>query len=747
MKRALLIVFFFAADASASAAIRAEFIAQTPGGRLAGSEACFFRGGPFDDPFFEKYLSSGEVRCFDADAVLDLPKGTWNVFLQHADGYTSNYPTYMLVDGPPIYTRSVSEMSASARIHFPTPGDGNEWNAVYVHDSGVAMVRPAGPDGIAIVPDGLTVLPMRVRRGTIVSIGQPFQASKTQPALAKFSSGDGRAVVALLRLAEGYRTGEGPWKAPEIRLKTADGRELRPLMNPKAGVPLDRTLAVFVDVRPGPAEIVVKGRHFATTSFPVAASSNRVQVIDDPIELTPGGALEVQATLPPVLPPLPCPDQNESPHPKGSPRLLRLKHCEGETCVSQSEILLSSDQVSSTLVNGLRKGTYEVEAVSVRSKATQRIEIEPGKDASVHLKTDPIVVTGRVTRGGKPIAAGVQFATGIAVADEGGRYVAYLHEVPKRETVFVLACEGGHPYEAIPDESISDGSVFDIDIPQNSVTARLRDAATGQQLRAPRGTVGILTPGRDVEWYFLEPDPDALKRGELIFRELPPNARAQVCGGHDGYRRTCLDPIQVASDETRTVTVDLSRLDEFAGKVVSAQEIVGGFVFFVGPEGQVRDKAHVKRDGSFTLRTRLAGGEHAVLVSRSHPLTVVTALVRKEETLEITLPVAPVASFEVRALPPRDARIALEIGGRVVPWSILSEHQSMQRQENAIRIHQPVMLIQGVAATGPIVVLAGPPLAYAAADVPPNTDLSELPQYRALFQRLPVQGPVVEISQ
>ena len=112
--------------------------------------------------------------------------------------------------------------------------------------------------------------------------------------------------------------------------------------------------------------------------------------------------------------------------------------------------------------------------------------------------------------------------------------------------------------------------------------------------------------------------------------------------------------------------------------------------------------------------------------------------------LELPLPIRPLRTLLLKAGAVRNARIALEVDGRLIPEEIFGQHQIMKGRPAAVHDGQDVPV--GEIAGEDIVVLVGPPTNVVPPNAPASNDLSSVPQFRATFRRIRAVGPTVLLS-
>ena len=135
----------------------------------------------------------------------------------------------------------------------------------------------------------------------------------------------------------------------------------------------------------------------------------------------------------------------------------------------------------------LDPGDYYVELERAGLRAFARAAARVGVAPALDLKLDPLVVTGRVTRGSKPVRASIELATGTAVSDaETGEYTAFLSKSPGTKPIRITVCGSNTPYVDIPTRAVVASDRYDIDIPANRLIVGVVDATTNAPLSHAR---------------------------------------------------------------------------------------------------------------------------------------------------------------------------------------------------------------------------------------------------------------------
>jgi len=726
-------------------AVRTEFMATLGKQRVADATVCFFPATA-DDGFFAKFLSSGDVRCLPADQVIDMPVGHWNIYVDHAPlGYTSNHPTFQTGDSESeedkrAYRSVGMKLFPAGTVTFRPEDLGGGRGAIYVHTANPAVVRPVRrhEDGL-LAPSETEVLPFVVDVQRIVRIGRMTKVPHRGSVEAAFPAREPgkRHVVALMRLPERHRGEADAFQAPEVFLLLPDGRKIKPLFSPRNGPEIDRSLMIFESVPAGAANIIAGGKLWQPRTFPVKASDDAVQTLEENLLVEPAGTATVHWTVPAARRP-PCrwkPEELSS-----AAHTIRLQRC-SEDCQLQAERMVDEPEGQLDF-ESLPPGKYRVELASSTETRASDLEVMAGSNTSLSIALPSIVVSGSVTSSGTALPSDLVFATGTATTDDAGHYTATLREAPGLDYVTVLPCDGSAVYQEFPDIAIEEHSIFDIDVPTNQIVVSARNLADDAPLANVTVRVAALSERNGDPTFHLDASvTDA--EGITQVRRLSAKHWQRVCGYRSGFDRTCADDLEIANDEKRELVLRMPSRGRFHGLLKTEGEIVAGILYWVTPQGATTEMAHLAADGRFRYNQQHGPEEHVVFLARDRPLTAFRPVPQSGEGWELHLPVAPVQAFSITSQLP-SARLALEVGPWLISEEVFSRYQIMHGEAASLNGGRTVN-VHGVAMTGPIAVLAGPATSYLPPNLPPTSNLSSLPHFRATFVRIPVEGPRVSI--
>lgn len=761
-----LVVLLAFAGSVAGQENRIEFLTMHDATRIEGSEVCFFPADR-DDGFFSKFLSTNDVRCMSADAVLALPPGLFNVFARNGSTLVSSHPIFIDNSNPghPAYRAVSVSLLPAATLDVSRARAGlaeGEWLAIYLSNEGLpqspATVRPvAYGDAKIVVPAEMPLVPLVVRRGMVQRVGSPLllRAGAVQVLAPPAHWDSGRDVVALLR-TDALTSPELPDQAPTVELRADDGEPLQPLMPIRSRGLFERSLAIFKDVAAGEYQLRLSGEGWQADQLAVTVTrAVRVTTPVRPMMARIAAAVEIRASLGKLTGQTPdgsCPGIRNGAEKEASRRrtadapLLRLFACHAEGaadrgCEVAREATLPADQPERTVTwSDLPPGRYAVELS--RWGVTERAaewDARPGAKETIAIGLRPDTVTGRITWGGVPVQATVGFnrSVGLALSDESGTYTAYVTGDPRRSLVTVRLC-AGPVYQYASEEPI--GKVLDIDVPKNTLDVRVVDEQR-RPIAAAR-VEGTLLLDDDDSVYATFPFPPTNAAGETRRTPVTAGARIRLCASHTADREVACTDVVTGRRETRNVELVLPRRETVRGKLRSAVPFANAVIWRVAPSGSVIDGAQVSPAGEFALKPNAATGVYFVVMSSSHPLALFEPA--PGGFLEFDMPSSGRSFVIALASTASKRRFSLEAAGRVIPTRVLSMHLTMRRLGD---IAEPggTLEFRDIGIDAPLAIYSVPYVT----DYPPEwegLDPIEHPALRATLPRIPVTGAVVAVE-
>lgn len=680
---ALLLIVAHAA-AEGSLRVRAEH----DGLPVRGATVCLFAPG------------KSSVRCESGDAAIALLPGTWHYWVL-APGLVSSQRLAVHIaaaDAHPLPAMPVDLLpSAFLDLSAAAPAlEEGESFALYIENAGRRSLPSMHPvtgnlSHVAVPAAPLRLIVVIERRGAIVWAGHPLSVEAGRAMKAAVSRQASRTVVALINL-DGAVTPEqrevmDGAPPPLLRLLDAKtGRRLAPVLPLREAPFFDQSLGLFENVPAGEYTLELGGEGWLGYAVPLAMRAEegtlvrslftRVQTRID-VTWRVGDDLRNSAVRT-------CSGETGK-----DATLLTVSRCRygfnrstPKDCKAIRTITLGDAAGGKTSIEDLPPGDYDLVLFRNGARATERLALRGHATASLAL--DPPAVTGSIRRDGKPLAATIAFATGIAVSSpETGEYRCFVSQPPGRRAVYVTPCDTRKTYVEIPRDEVA--ARHDVVIPTNRLLIRIVDAAGGAALRGAAVTSRVITPDHAVSGTDLG---RTGQDGMVSDESLSNDAALEVCARLAGYESTCRTDIRMSADVER-VTLALSR--SRGRRVVLRGEIHGARIFATaGP--RVLAVAGVQDDGTTTLPASVPAGATLYLVSFDYPLTRFSM---PEGDGELLLPAVTATPIAI-TLPPTSLHgggpIGLELDGEVVPSEVFFSHQALHNLPVQIRAGETITL-------------------------------------------------------
>jgi hypothetical protein len=743
---ALIISCLSAGNASA----RWDFkLVDAEGKQKPGGQVCFIKveRTATADPA-RMLFGSNDVHCLAADDLIDVPPYPFLVYATHPDGYVSRTMD-LLVPTPgekpgdkdeclvPLRIPVVRAATVDLTRAMPKLADG-AFLAAWTSDSvdSKSMIYPAAPGATTLlVPAGRPFVVLEIGQRKPLRASDAFQLRPGEVLPFDFAPQAHADVVTWASVDRQFlskhverRSKFGPIRAV---LTAANGKQYEPVFPMLHGSLIHGTLQIFKNVPPGAAHITAVGEKWTAETVPVDVPPAGATLVG-PLRALPAAVVSVTYSI--TSNGIDAASQksacgsDESSRPPG-PQLV-VKRCQDDTCVDIATRPLAQTSGIERIVS-VPAGSYTMEIVYGEEViATETLDVRPNHEVKKSLNAQLTGLYGHVSRGGKPVAATVTFATGQAVSDpSSGRYAAVLSREPDRNLVDIRACDGSFRYTHIPQTAPEPGKPFDIDIPVNGLRVQLIDAADARPLPGAKVWYAVVKPGTaDSAIYTRKGHPDA--NGTAEFEAIPIGRELKVCAKADDYRVRCLDAGMMKASERRNVVLSLARESDRIGTVISPVPLERASLFRVTRGGPVTHEIRLKPDGTFHYDEPPGSGEYFVVVSANLPLYVLPAaeLPQHENDFRLVLPQSPSRSVVVSTSEPANYAVAIAVNGHVVPTSALSRHQGWRGGPHYIPRGGP-LTIEGIAQTGPIVVLRGPTMDRYPRTLPPGMDVFSAPEY------------------
>lgn len=769
--RAAAVVLLALATPPLRASVREEFVVRVGGQPTPGAEVCFYAVSDDASPL-DRYLQGDETRCMSADSVIDIPPGRWAYYARKGDALVAMDATLLAVRsaaGPDVFGKTPVDLRPAATLDLRAASAtlrSDEWLALYVSNDHTPYLPTIVPvrrgTATALVPANVSVLPLVVRSRRVIDVGAPVSLKEGEqgvlnaPPAAKANRA---TVLGWVEFDERAKDPDGPWDrmpAPVASLETADGGRIGPLLALRPGFGAHDALLAFRDVPFGKTTLRIGGDVWRSDTV-------ALEVIGSGVAIPPRGLITAPAAQLTVrwgqdLPPGPVSGADclgaEAPQLTEKPAVfsVRVLSCPAlqpglpasgvdlaQCTTVRTEAVDQSARVS--VLRSLPPGRYLVSAGrSVVPQKLAAVTLGAGERVEIMADTPGFFVYGRISQDGEPLRARLTFATGTAVSDDTGNYVAHLDGDPRALPITVSRCDSKDVlYTDFPEAPLLSSQPHDIDITSNSLQVTVLDADTRRAVPDAHLQVAALNKGEEDAGEFVGGSHRTDERGEAVVTNLPQTRRVVVCAVKDGYERGCAAPLQLGDKKAAATTVALKYKDRFHGHVAGA---VRGRVFFVRADGTVAERALIGPDGSFGFRTAHGAPEYLVVVS-DLPLAVVSLPATIPEPWEVAVPVAAVRNIDVsiaKQTAQPDAYLGLVVGGRYVPNQAFSFHQTLRGQDSDVYGGGP-LAIPNILATGPITVILGPP----PTEVPEGPDFFTIPGAAARYPKkdAPPDGHVV----
>jgi hypothetical protein len=753
--RSLTVVATVATACAALGSLRIDFAAQVDGRRLAGAEVCFYPAGDDRSPA-DLHLFSRGVRCVPADSVVEMPAGRWLYYMQHSDGYVSSHPSVLTASAghADAFREFPEQMRAAAILDFSRiqRHDG-EWFAAYVSNEGTSSPPTILPivegESTLLAPAGMTVVPLRVRRGEIIATADPVQLRSGESRQVAFATANRQLVAWTVMAPEARRPGSH-WEtlsAPSVRLSTPSGVH-EPIVPLRSGFGSDGALLLFRDVAVGTWELVLDGDRWAPAAKRGVNTGSEAETVVNAgvLETHPVASLLVRWTDTRRTIAL-APDCAKAKEVEAKAiSSVRLMRCPGLQRGGEVGHLRPADCTlasTGTLDELHRVGRFDavepglyvlVLVIDPFPAQLLPVELVTGQREERDVQLRSFDVYGRVTIDNAPALVRLEFASGAATSDASGHYYASLHSDPRDLPIRVVDCATNVLVQThVPEFRIEPNRPYDIALFQNEIRVEVVDEVTNLPIENATVNCGVLSDPRTGAGTFLEAIEPTDSRGQTTVAYVPADREIVVCASATAYARACAPPITVKRGDRQKVTVKIAPTAR-RGRVVVPQAVQWGWVYFVTAAGVTTERIPLTPDGTFTMKSAHAAPEYAVVVSNL-PLAIIPLELRSDSDLQMLWPAGRVRTVNLSISEQNaqsDALVALHIGGRYVPNQAWVDHQMGRSLQAEIYGRGPLQ-VRDVVESGPIDVTLGPrpedPVLRSL-----GADLFILPQFRSHFQ-------------
>jgi hypothetical protein len=736
-----------------------QLVSRFEGKQVSGLTLCLSPGAGR-----ERILSGSgtrtNARCVPADEPVELAAGHWSAygFL----GTTLAIPMTIDIEVVSGEKRkeSVVELVEGGTVRLDGPGLGDAQQLVLYFPplgtfSELTVPVPIGQSTVT-VPRNRAFLPILMQGSTVVAVGKAQEIGESGlVSIPKARDGSFNLIIVPLisRMTVDEVQSAGLSTRPVIRILQdgveIDRHEITSLNPPD--------LAIFRDLPFAPTsvfEVEIGGDQWLRVNDTVDQFDGATLVLDGTRETFPVSGLEIR---------VPSSEQHirascATEEPSESRVVLlnctsilqpgqRVEEVNKDRCSLASEDVVAADDPV-TRVGDLRAGSYVVELRSGGQLLGQQlVHLPAGESKEVDfLARSGTLVTGRVSyEDGSSANADIRINQRRAGTDpRSGQYSITISDAVAARVPFVIVreCQSGHETIVLLANALETDSRLDVTLSLERQRLVVRDAVSGKPVENALASIAVAHRFRDparpraagavAAGRFSSGTSDA--RGELSVSEVQPPRATELCVEHVDYDRRCLAWTGVVGP---ALTVALQPRVSQTGRIRVNGAIALGRVAWVR-DGIATEMALVNATGEFRYDRKHAADETLVFVSRSHPLFVVPW----REDGEISLALPRTMTFSVRTADRRDAMLALEIAGTLIPHDLFTFHQSI-RGDLPFVIGGGPLRVADLAVAGAIVVIKGP-----ASDSPelsafPDADIFTLPQYRRSLPRMVVAGSEV----
>ena len=697
-------------------------------GATEGAEVCRFQARDREKPI-ERWLSAQAVTCVASDAALTFPPGLWNVFAR-AKGMVSVDP--MIVDGKSAPANLALSLVPAATLVLQLPPGAS--GVLYAPKHAIAF--PATER--ATVPAGEELSLIVIVKAVPVAV-VPIAALEVgiERVVDARAVSDAPAVLGWIYVSDvdraAIKTARGV-QLPRIGISAA-GKEVVAASLPVQDA-LNGAFVLFRGLSAGNADLRLDGRGWLPVRRSVRIAPQSVTLLREPIAARASTTVMVNWSTFGDLPALDrsfgsCETPKEAP-----PFELTIAACpepkpgkslDPASCsVIRKETLRTDLNFGSVRVDEVPPGMYRAELRFGRLPPFDVLEeVPPLQQRPMEpLQARYFEAYGSLTRGGEPLHedARIEFPLeGVGFSPrESGEYRGVVKDRVLRSDakIDIVTCGGKRSY-VITDREMAPKSRFDIDIPDNTLTVTVVDTFTQRPLPTAtlkyvvmslRGRSPLLT--REVSQSDEGDEPGKHVAGQFVIKELP-ERKLFLTVSCPGYKKKEIDAFTMTKSEKKDIDVDLVPLGGSEAKVLSARPFANGMIFWFSSAGAETERAELAPDGTFHFEQTHYRDETMTVVSLSHPLWILRAPpVEKATPLQVRFPdAAPQRDAEVTIynMPPRLLTpIGVAIGGLRVPQPALAQHLALRGTAPLVNGGGP-LLIPGLAESGPIDILRGPP--------------------------------------
>lgn len=731
----------------------AAIVVTLNGAPVHDADVCAFKAAATDTPFHEQ-LASNDVVC-----SAPMPAGLWNLFAKRGTELVSNRVVF--VDARRAQPEIELRLEPAATLTMR----GERHAFAYVTET--LSAYPANADGVALVPANRELVPVIADDANPVAIGDVVRLEPHET-----------RTVTIDRTTRSLATWVAISPADEDTLRTARrpqpprvSANSRMAINPLRGsITMNGAMQFIRDVPKGNAIVELSGATWKHQTISLHVPDSGVAVSSAPLPLVPASAAIVRWSAPRTLRDLassagvPCKPQKDRPPEKPAVSLLSCRGVQNERSLPLLDRTLCKVIGTRDWPADATNGEAEFESVEPGAYVAEfgfgslppvreTVRLKRFERETVTLDAGYSTLYGRVTFGGERLSSRAQlkfrFAYDAFTDDDGNYTVVMPRPLAAGSVIAVQTCDGVTRGEHIIDEDVSPNARLDIDLPNNSIAVQAVDKDNGAPIAGALVRYGAFRRGEMSSLYyfrFASSDDNTIvsrtdAEGRYTIRSIPADKTLRVCLEHEEYDRTCADTFKMTSTQQKTLRIEMERKDEFSGRIAGVSDVVAGQIYWFSADGNERERASVKSDGTFHFNYEHALDEAVVFVSANHPLFAFPQPPMVEgEPMIVNMPAALVRTFTIAigdTNSQHDAIASIAIGNLIVPYPPFAQHLALHGSQLDMRDRGP-LVVPDILETAPISAILGPPLAEV---TPPMRaiDLFRLPQYRGL-PRKPVPG-------
>ncbi len=720
------VVFAF----SAASLLAARFDVMAAGEPVPDAEICI-ASIPADGTFVQKLFATSDLRCSSASGEIDLGAGKWQVIARKGNDLVSASALVMTAEDAKRGSRHKIDVVAAGTL------DLSRWDVFdgerrFIYVTSTAAAIPL--DREAVVPAGVTLVPLAVKTGEITFVGGPLTISAgSREGVERKPRGEDRTDLVVPVTFQSLPDGKA--EPPAFIAIDAKGREHRPAIAPGIPGAPGTSLLFFRHLSIGSGKVQLSGRRWKAATADVAALDRPVTTLHSGLDAQTTTKLIVHwwtpvdlATFRPPITPDECKAVADPFQRPPSERLdgflAVLSRCRDPRkpadpgtprCVEIGRRNLPENELRGTIeFEDVAAGDYSLsfsyrDLPPVSMKATARpLEISE-MDAEIRYVT----FFGTVTRGGDPLHATVFGATS---DPDTGRYVAVMTRLPGPYPQAVSPCDGSSPYRFVPLDPPRENVAFDIDVPMNKIDVDVTDAKTGLPVKEAVITLAAIKDEKERSAHFAGPFGKADEKGHLTVGPVLTNQKLLICARHDDYAAKCAESFEMGETREKTLHFALDRITKRYGQVQASGPFTNGEVIWFDLTGKVTELIRkFEPDGRFAY-TRTHGPDEIVVVSSSTtPLFIFRhPQLRDDQVFDISIPAGRVRSLTIRLSdrwPGKFAWGTVQIGDLVVPINALAWH--LRKRQSVISTTVTPggsLLLSDLLETGPITaILVIPP--------------------------------------